>query len=263
MYTSIHIEEYESEARDTKLGPEEITRDIPNVGEDALQRSGRARHHPHRRRGHVRRYSGRQGHPEGRDRADGRGAPAARDLRRKGARGARHLPARAARRVRHRLSTSRSSPARTGDELDRRASISWSACYIAQKRKISRRRQDGRPPRQQGCRFPHPAGGGYAVPAGRHAARHRAEPAGRTVPYEHRTGAGGSSGLWRQRRLGWKIATPVFDGAHEEDICEMLRSRPACARTARSMLYDGRTGEQFDNPVTVGYMYYPQAASSG
>ena len=40
VLTSIHIEEYEAEARDTKLGPEEITRDIPNVGEDALQRSG-------------------------------------------------------------------------------------------------------------------------------------------------------------------------------------------------------------------------------
>ena len=58
VYTSIHIEEYESEARDTKLGPEEITRDIPNVGEDALQRSGRARHHPHRRGSARRRHSG-------------------------------------------------------------------------------------------------------------------------------------------------------------------------------------------------------------
>ena len=59
VFTSIHIEEYETEARDTKLGPEEITRDIPNVGEDALKRSGRARHHPCRRRGALRRYPGR------------------------------------------------------------------------------------------------------------------------------------------------------------------------------------------------------------
>ena len=62
MYTSIHIEEYESEARDTKLGREEITRDIPGVGEDALKRSGRARHHPYRRGGSRERHSGRQGH---------------------------------------------------------------------------------------------------------------------------------------------------------------------------------------------------------
>ena len=53
ILTSIHMEEYETEARETKLGPEEITADIPNVGEDALQRPGRPRHHPHRRRGSL------------------------------------------------------------------------------------------------------------------------------------------------------------------------------------------------------------------
>ena len=88
VYTSIHIEEYETEARETKLGPEEITRDIPNVGDDALKdlddrgiiRVGAevtARRHP-----------GGQGHPQGRDRAHRRGAPAARHLRREGPRGA-------------------------------------------------------------------------------------------------------------------------------------------------------------------------------
>ena len=67
VYTSIHIEEYETEARDTKLGPEEITRDIPNVGEDALKdldESGIIRVGAEVRAG---RYSGRQGHAEGRD----------------------------------------------------------------------------------------------------------------------------------------------------------------------------------------------------
>ena len=59
VYTSIHIEEYEIEARDTKLGPEEITRDIPNVGEDALKELDERGHHPRRRRGTLRRYSGR------------------------------------------------------------------------------------------------------------------------------------------------------------------------------------------------------------
>ena len=58
------------------------------------------------------------------------------------------------------------------------------------------------------------------------------------------------------KALGWKVMTPVFDGAHEDDIRAMLPCRPVCARTARAMLYDGRTGERFDNPVTVGYMYY-------
>ena len=70
--SSIHIEEYEIDARDTKLGAEEITRDMPNVGEDAAGQPRRARHHPHRRRGRGRRHPGRQGHPEGRDRADRR-----------------------------------------------------------------------------------------------------------------------------------------------------------------------------------------------
>ena len=58
VYTSIHIEEYEIEARDTKLGPEEITRDIPNVSEDLLQRPGRPRYYPRGRRGACRRYPG-------------------------------------------------------------------------------------------------------------------------------------------------------------------------------------------------------------
>ena len=53
VFTSIHIEEYETEARDTKLGPEEITRDIPNVGEDTLKDLDERRHHPRRRRGHA------------------------------------------------------------------------------------------------------------------------------------------------------------------------------------------------------------------
>ena len=56
--------------------------------------------------------------------------------------------------------------------------------------------------------------------------------------------------------LGWKIATPVFDGANEEDIREMLRAGRLIAEDGKTVLYDGRTGEPFDNRVTVGYMYY-------
>ena len=101
VLTSIHIEEHEVDARDTKLGAEEITRDIPNVSEEMLAdldergiiRIGAEVSH--------RRHPGRQGHPEGRDRADPGGAAAARDLRREGPRGPRHLAQGAARRVRH------------------------------------------------------------------------------------------------------------------------------------------------------------------
>ena len=81
VLTSIHIEEHEVDARDTKLGPEEITRDIPNVSEEMPRRPGRSRHHPDRCRGRAGRHPGRQGHAQGRDRADPGGAAAARDLR--------------------------------------------------------------------------------------------------------------------------------------------------------------------------------------
>ena len=92
-FTSIHIEEFECVARDTKLGPEEITRDIPNVGEEALKDLDESRHHPHRRRGEAGRHPGRQDHAEGRDAALARREAAARHLRREGRRGARHLAA--------------------------------------------------------------------------------------------------------------------------------------------------------------------------
>ena len=67
VFTSIHIEEFECVARDTKLGKEEITRDIPNVGEEALKDLDDARHRAHRRRGEAGRHPGRQDHAEGRD----------------------------------------------------------------------------------------------------------------------------------------------------------------------------------------------------
>ena len=65
QFTSVHIEEFECVARDTKLGPEEITRDIPNVGEEALKDLDESRHHPHRRGGEAAGHPGRQDHPEG------------------------------------------------------------------------------------------------------------------------------------------------------------------------------------------------------
>ena len=100
--TSIHIEEYEIDARTTKLGDEEITRDIPNRSEESLRNLDD--------RGIVRigaevavgRSAGRQGHAEGRDRADGRGEADPGDLQGEGARGPRHVAEGAARRGRRR-----------------------------------------------------------------------------------------------------------------------------------------------------------------
>ena len=166
-------------------------------------------------------------------------------------------------------------------------------------------RQDGRPSRQQGRRVAHRAAGGHAVPRGRHACRHRAQPARRAVPHERRADSRDASRLGlrgpRQagrrggRRLssqpndikplrktltqiygddgdsprstttslvelgenlrrGVPIATPVFDGAREKDIVEMLE-KAGLASSGQVTLYDGRTGETFDRKVTVGYIY--------
>ncbi len=91
VFTSIHIEEFETMARDTKLGPEEITRDIPNVGEESAQEPRRSRHRLYRRRSEGGRHSGRQGDAQGRNPDDAGRKAAARHLRRKGRRRARHL----------------------------------------------------------------------------------------------------------------------------------------------------------------------------
>ena len=90
-YTSIHIEELSVVARDTKLGPEEITRDISSLGEGAARPPRRLRHRLHRRRSRGRRRAGRQGHAEGRDAADAGREAAARDLRREGVRREGHV----------------------------------------------------------------------------------------------------------------------------------------------------------------------------
>jgi DNA-directed RNA polymerase subunit beta len=100
-YTSIHIEELSVVARDTKLGPEEITRDISSLSPGADGPPGRGRHRPRRRRSPGRRRAGRQGHAQGRNPADPGREAAARHLRREGFRREGHLPARADRHERH------------------------------------------------------------------------------------------------------------------------------------------------------------------
>ena len=126
VLTSIHIEEHEVDARDTKLGAEEITRDIPNVSEEMLadlDERGIIRIGAEVSTGDI--LVGKVT-PEGRDRADPGGAAAARDLRREGARGARHLAQGAARRVRHRHRRPGLRP-RLRRRARARASTSWSA----------------------------------------------------------------------------------------------------------------------------------------
>ena len=100
-YTSIHIEELSVVARDTKLGPEEITRDISSLGEGQLARLDDSRHRVHRRGSRSRRRAGRQGHAQGRNPADAGRKAAARDLRREGLRREGHVAARAVRHQRH------------------------------------------------------------------------------------------------------------------------------------------------------------------
>ena len=100
VFTSIHIEEYETESRDTKLGPRRSP-GTSQCGRGRPEGPGRAGHHPGGRRGAFRRYPGGQGHPQGRDRPDRRGAPAPGHLRREGPGGPGYLPEGAPRRERH------------------------------------------------------------------------------------------------------------------------------------------------------------------
>ena len=165
--TSIHIEEYEIDARTTKLGDEEITRDIPNRSEESPAQPRRARHRPHRRRGRLGRPAGRQGDAEGRDRADRRGEADPRHLQGEGARGPRHLAQGAPRRGRRRHRRAHLQPRRRrrpvagrqrpGPRLRR---------HQAQDR---RGRQARRPSRQQGRDLQDRPRGGHAVHGGRHA----------------------------------------------------------------------------------------------
>ena len=251
IFTSIHIEEYESEARDTKLGPEEITRDIPNVGDDALKdldERGIIRIGAEVRAGDI---------------LVGKVTPKGETELTAEERLLRAIFGEKAREVRD---TSLRVPHGEGgvvvdvkvftrankDELSPGAN-QLVRVYIAQKRKIS-----------VGDKM-----------AGRHGNKGVIS---RILPEEDmpfledgtplqivlnplgvpsRMNVGQVLELhlgWAAKALGWHIATPVFDGATEEDIRMHLRMA-GLPEDGKAVLYDGRSGEKFENRVSVGYMY--------
>ncbi len=252
VYTSVHIEEFEIEARDTKLGPEDITRDIPNVGEDALSNLDE--------NGIIR--IGAEVHSG--DILVGKVTPKGETELTAEERLLRAIFGEKAREVRD---TSLKVPhgeygivvdvevftRENSDELNPGVN-KVVRCYIAQKRKLS-----------VGDKM-----------AGRHGNKGVVS---RILPQEDMPFLDDGTPLdivlnplgvpsrmnigqvlevhlgFAYRKLGQKIATPVFDGAHESDIRDALREA-GYREDGKSILTDGRTGLKFDNPVTVGVMYF-------
>ena len=252
LFTSIHIEEYETEARDTKLGPEEITREIPNVGDDMLGALDE--------RGII--HIGAEVHSG--DILVGKVTPKGETELNAEERLLRAIFGEKAREVRD---TSLKVPhgeygivvdikvftPENSDELSPGVN-EVVRVYIAQKRKIS-----------VGDKM-----------AGRHGNKGVVS---RILPPEDMPFLEDGAPLdivlnplgvpsrmnigqvlevhlgMAASRLGWHVMTPVFDGAHEDDIRECFRMADL-PEDGKSVVYDGRTGEKFDNRVTVGYMYY-------
>ena len=251
VFTSIHIEEYECEARDTKLGPEEITRDIPNVSEDALKdidERGIIRIGAEVRSGDV---------------LVGKVTPKGETELTAEERLLRAIFGEKAREVRD---TSLRVPhgeagiivdvkvftRENGDDLNPGVN-ELVRCYIAQKRKISvGDKMAGRHGNKGVISRVLPEEDMPFLPDGR-PLQICLNPLG--VPSRMNIGQVLEVHLgWAASALGWHIATPVFDGATEKNIEECLEKAGYNAN-GKTVLYDGRTGEAFDNEVTVGIMY--------
>ena len=253
VYTSIHIEEYEIEARDTKLGPEEITRDIPNVNEELLKDlddRGIIRVGADVRAGDI---------------LVGKVTPKGETELTAEERLLRAIFGEKAREVRD--TSLRVPHGEYGVVVDVKVFTRENShdelspgvnkvvrCYIAQKRKISvgdkmagRHGNKGVVSRilpQEDMPFL-PDGTPLDIVL---------NPLG--VPSRMNIGQVLEVHLgMAAKTLGWKIMTPVFDGAHEADIREAFRMG-GLHEDGKFWLRDGRTGEYFDNPVTVGDMYY-------
>ncbi|MGO5064347.1 DNA-directed RNA polymerase subunit beta [Clostridium sporogenes] len=251
VFTSIHIEEYEAEARDTKLGPEEITRDIPNVGEEALKdidERGIIRIGAEVRSGDI---------------LVGKVTPKGETELTAEERLLRAIFGEKAREVRD---TSLRVPhgeagiivdvkiftRENGDELPPGVN-KLVRCYIAQKRKISvGDKMAGRHGNKGVISRVLPEEDMPFLPDGR-PLQICLNPLG--VPSRMNIGQVLEVHLGlAASKLGWHIATPVFDGAIESDIVDCLK-KAGYSQDGKTVLYDGRTGEPFDNRVTVGYMY--------
>ena len=252
VYTSIHIEEFETEARDTKLGPEEITRDIPNVGEDALRDLDE--------RGIIRIGA----EVKAGDILVGKVTPKGETELNAEERLLRAIFGEKAREVRD---TSLKVPhgmygvivdvkvftRENSDELSPGVNMVV-RCYIAQKRKLSvGDKMAGRHGNKGVVSRILPQEDMPFLADGR-PLDICLNPLG--VPSRMNIGQVLEVHLGRAAsELGWKVATPVFDGASEADIRDVLREA-GLREDGKTVVYDGRTGEPFDNPVTVGYMYY-------
>ena len=251
ILTSIHIEEYEIESRDTKLGPEEITRDIPNVGEDALRDLDE--------RGIIRIGA----EVESGDILVGKVTPKGETDLSSEERLLRAIFGEKAREVRD---TSLRVPhgeygiivdvkvftRENGDELPPGVN-QIVRCYIAQKRKISvGDKMAGRHGNKGVISRILPEEDMPFLPDGT-PLQIVLNPLG--VPSRMNIGQVLEVHLgYAAKKLGWKVATPVFDGANEADIAEAL-VQAGYDKDGKTVLYDGRTGEAFDNRVTVGYMH--------
>ena len=251
VYTSIHIEEYESEARDTKLGPEEITREIPNVGEDALKdlnEEGIIRIGAEVRDGDI---------------LVGKVTPKGLTEQSPEERLLHAIFVEKAREVRD---TSLRVPhggggivhdvkiftRAAGDELSPGVN-KLVRVYIVQKRKINEGdKMAGRHGNKGVVSRIMPEEDMPYLPDGT-PVDIMLNPLG--VPSRMNIGQVLELHLgMAARELGIYIATPVFDGAQDKDVWDTV-SEAGMARDAKTILYDGRTGEPFDNRVSVGVMY--------
>ncbi|MCL2036420.1 MAG: DNA-directed RNA polymerase subunit beta [Oscillospiraceae bacterium] len=252
VFTSIHIEEYELECRDTKLGAEEITRDIPNLSEEALKdldERGIIRIGAEVRSGDI---------------MVGKVTPKGETELTAEERLLRAIFGEKAREVRD--NSLKVPHGESGIVVDVKVFTRQNCeelspgvnqvvrCYVAQKRKVSvgdkmagRHGNKGVISRilpQEDMPFL-PDGTPLDIVL---------NPLG--VPSRMNIGQVFEVHLgWAAKELGWKIMSPVFDGAVEGDILDCLREA-GLPEEAKIELTDGRTGEKFDSPVTVGYMYY-------
>ena len=251
VFTSIHIEEYDCECRDTKLGPEEITRDIPNIGDDQLKdldENGIIRIGAEVRPGDI---------------LVGKVTPKGETELTAEERLLRAIFGEKAREVRD--TSLRVPHGEAGTIVDVKIFTRDNSdelapgvnqvirCYIATKRKISvGDKMAGRHGNKGVISRVLPEEDMPFMPDGT-PIDILLNPLG--VPSRMNLGQvldvhlGGAA-----KALGWKISTPVFDGATEEDVREVLK-QAGMSEDGKTILYDGRTGEPFDKPITVGVMY--------